>query len=381
MNIESTLIYIFTFMISSICIYLSEHIKGGKQIKLLFSVLGIIIVCLLAAFRDLSVGKDVKMYLVSNYNYAISSQLSFWDYYESLPVDNEILFALLIFVASKIGSFSFLCFEIELLVICPVVYVLKKERERCSVTLGYILFLFLFYNFSLSGMRASIAMSFFILAFYFWTNSKTERALFYCLIALAFQKTTLFILIIFIVIYLIENNKVQNKAIIRAVFILAITGIMIGYSKLSKYIIPIVSTINPRYGNYIRMYLINMPGFTVSNIQSTDILLKTMIVFITFLILKKSKRLNKESDFLFKICLMGRYFVVFNAVFYESMRIAYFFDYFIILFAANMGKGVGENYSKIIEKISIVICAIVYWIYFIMIIGGYGTNIYKFSLY
>lgn len=378
MDIYSVLIYLTTFGISIICIYLSEHIKGNQLIKWCLTIIGVLTICLLAAFRDTSVGSDVKLYLVPNYHYAILNNLDFWEYFNSLPIDNEILFAALIYLISKVRSLSLLCFVIELLAVTPILYVLKKRRKVLSVTLGYTLYLFLFYNFSLSGMRASIAISFFILAFHFWQLKKLKIGCIYCLIAIFFQKSTFFILVIVISIYFIENSKKQKKMFMRVLFLCFISILLIGYTKLSVYIMQIVNIINPRYGNYMQIYLKKMPGFTVSNIPSTDILFKTLIVLSTFFILKYTKKMNKEKNIYFALCLMGRYFVIFNAVFYESMRIAYFFDYFIIIFVSCFGKGFGRNCSKVIEKVGITFLAFIYWIYYIMVIGGYGTNVYMF---
>ena len=144
MDINSVLIYLAIFGISIACIFLSEHIKGSKLTKSLLTFIAVFVICIFAALRDPSVGADVEHYLVPNYKHALSIHTGFWHFYNTLPIDNEILFALLIYFFAKIGNYTLLCFTIELLVVCPVIYVLKKENKKVSVTLGYTLFLLLF---------------------------------------------------------------------------------------------------------------------------------------------------------------------------------------------------------------------------------------------
>lgn len=378
MNIESIFIYLFVFIISIICIFLSEHLSKKIFINFGLTICGIFAICALAAVRDPSVGRDVKLYLLPNYNYIISSKIEFWKLFNYLPIDNEPFFAILIYIAAKLESFNFLCFIIEFLVAFPVVYVLKKERKYVSVTLGYTMFLFLFYNFSLSGMRASISMSFFLLASYLGYKKNFKYSYFYYLVAFLFHKSAIFIFMIVVIIYKIEKSKrkkVMTKGLVSILFV-----IFLFYHKLIGEFIPIIKVVNPRYAYYIALYLKEIPGIELSNIPITDIILKTLIVFFVYIILKHSKKFNYKEKLCFKLCLIGRYFVIFNSVFYESMRIAYFFDFFIIIFSSYLGKGGGKYSLKYFEKIVLVLLAFIYWLYFIMIIGGYGTNILKFSI-
>ncbi|WP_172993961.1 EpsG family protein, partial [Lactobacillus helveticus] len=71
---------------------------------------------------------------------------------------------------AKAGSIRVTFFIIEFLIVTPIYIVLYLNRKNGSMAIGITLFLFLFYNFSLSGMRQSIAMSLFLLATYFLLN-------------------------------------------------------------------------------------------------------------------------------------------------------------------------------------------------------------------
>ena len=66
-------------------------------------------------------------------------------------------------------------------------------------------------------------------------------------------------------------------------------------------------------------------------------------------------------------------------IFYESMRIAFFFDMFLIPYAASIYScPIKRKFDRCVVSIIVILPSFLYWLYFIMYKGGYGTNVFKF---
>ena len=77
--------------------------------------------------------------------------------------------------------------------------------------------------------------------------------------------------------------------------------------------------------------------------------------------------------------LIGRLFVLFNAIFYESMRIAFYFDMFLIPYAASIYScPIKRKFDRCVVSTIVILPSFLYWLYFIMYKGGYATNVFKF---
>ena len=93
---------------------------------------------------------------------------------------------------------------------------------------------------------------------------------------------------------------------------------------------------------------------------------------------------EKQVSFIDKLMmvfvLLGRYFVLFNGVFFESMRIAYYFDLFIVIYTPRSLAFIKNWKNRLSYKFVYVGLAFLYWLYYIMYIGGYGTNVISFNI-
>ena len=125
--------YLMCFSISSFLLFITERIKESKWKKLLI-FFALIIPCLLSAFRDLSIGTDVLVYLNPMSNAAQSSN-NFIDYLSMSVSGNrfvykyEIGFTLLVYILSNLfRNIHVLMFFIQILIIFPVYFGCMKIR-------------------------------------------------------------------------------------------------------------------------------------------------------------------------------------------------------------------------------------------------------------
>ena len=384
MEWKSVIIYLIAFMSTIGMTFIAENLFANTNKKknasyilaMTFSGLALLIPCTLAAMRDISVGNDVMGYVYPNYIVAIKSS-SFGEFLLLEYPKTEILFSVLLYWGGKLKNIGYIFFAIELLILLPLYYVLYKRRKEASMTLGMMIYLFLFYNFGLSGMRQSIAMSFIMLAYYDISINERFRAIFWCIVAILFHTVALLVIPIYLFSLWIYQKPIRKRKkwymAIATVFVL----IFLFYRQIAGILARIVGIISGRYSYYISRYLQEYSGVTLGNIHSTDLLCKSALILFFAVVFKCAHKYDDKAKYMVYLMLIGRYFVVFNAVFYESLRIAYFFDYFLIVFIPCMMNCVKRDLlNKIVFSVGLFIPVFLYWFYFIMKIGGYVTNIY-----
>lgn len=384
MEWKSVIIYLIAFMSTIGMTFIAENLFANTNKKknasyilaMAFSGLALLIPCTLAAMRDISVGNDVMGYVYPNYIVAIKSS-SFGEFLLLEYPKTEILFSVLLYWGGKLKNIGYIFFAIELLILLPLYYVLYKRRKETSMTLGMMIYLFLFYNFGLSGMRQSIAMSFIMLAYYYFSINERFRAIFWCIVAILFHTVALLVIPIYLFSLWIYQKPIRKRKkwymAIATVFVL----IFLFYRQIAGILARIVGIISGRYSYYISRYLQEYSGVTLGNIHSTDLLCKSALILFFAVVFKCAHKYDDKAKYMVYLMLIGRYFVVFNAVFYESLRIAYFFDYFLIVFIPCMMNCVKRDLlNKIVFSVGLFIPVFLYWFYFIMKIGGYVTNIY-----
>ena len=384
MEWKSVIIYLIAFMSTIGMTFIAENLFANTNKKknasyilaMAFSGLALLIPCTLAAMRDISVGNDVMGYVYPNYIVAIKSS-SFGEFLLLEYPKTEILFSVLLYWGGKLKNIGYIFFAIELLILLPLYYVLYKRRKEASMTLGMMIYLFLFYNFGLSGMRQSIAMSFIMLAYYDISINERFRAIFWCIVAILFHTVALLVIPIYLFSLWIYQKTIRKRKkwymAIATVFVL----IFLFYRQIAGILARIVGIISGRYSYYISRYLQEYSGVTLGNIHSTDLLCKSALILFFAVVFKCAHKYDDKAKYMVYLMLIGRYFVVFNAVFYESLRIAYFFDYFLIVFIPCMMNCVKRDLlNKIVFSVGLFIPVFLYWFYFIMKIGGYVTNIY-----
>lgn len=384
MEWKSVIIYLIAFMSTIGMTFIAENLFANTNKKknvsyilaMAFSGLALLIPCTLAAMRDISVGNDVMGYVYPNYIVAIKSS-SFGEFLLLEYPKTEILFSVLLYWGGKLKNIGYIFFAIELLILLPLYYVLYKRRKEASMTLGMMIYLFLFYNFGLSGMRQSIAMSFILLAYYYFSINERVIAIFWCIVAILFHTVALLVIPIYLFSLWIYQKPIRKRKkwymAIATVFVL----IFLFYRQIAGILARIVGIISGRYSYYISRYLQEYSGVTLGNIHSTDLLCKSALILFFAVVFKCAHKYDDKAKYMVYLMLIGRYFVVFNAVFYESLRIAYFFDYFLIVFIPCMMNCVKRDLlNKIVFSVGLFIPVFLYWFYFIMKIGGYVTNIY-----
>lgn len=334
--------------------------------------------CLLAAFRNHSVGVDVDLYVTPNFQFAKSVlKKGFFFFYENMPLQTEIGFAGIIYIGALFDSLPFSFLIMQLLVIVPIFAGLKKQSRGISLLIGMLCYFFLFYNVSLSAMRGSIAMALLFYSFYYLGTDKYIKFWAFVCIGLLFHSSIVLVAVISFLIYL--ALKKQNKRIVLWGIVLFFISFYFLSTRYVYVLMEIAALFNPRYAYYLLEY---MGEGSAANIPTTDLLTKTLIIVIVLFLMKKKHTFLSENRIvrcLIVYVAIGRFFVLYNGVFYEALRVAYYFDMFLILLVAQLPRLYLKTNNKFTIGLIVLLPAFLYWLHFIMIIGGYGTNVYKFA--
>jgi hypothetical protein len=212
------LIYLFTFFISLCFFYLAEKTAKSKKLFLTFCFLGILSTSMLAGFRNIEVGVDVKLYVTFAFDYAKIRSLPM---YLSL-FSNSALFYTSIWIITKlfhsiVASLFFIEFFIEFFVLLSLLKSFKKE-SKYHIWIGMLVYYLVFYNYSLNLMRQLMALSVLLFALqYYLLENKALKYFFVTLIAILLHNTALIGFILFFVYRLhsyIKRNGFRKRFIL-----------------------------------------------------------------------------------------------------------------------------------------------------------------------
>lgn len=292
------LFYPFVFAISVTFFWISDrsaHFWGGEQYRYLlckiFSAFGILFLASIAGVRDVTIGTDVKVYVIDTFEKV--SQLRFTDIFINyFGIDKPIPlgFALLAWLCAHVVSdVHFFLFAIELLII-SMLYVSAARFCKGRTWLCMAAYMLFFYAESMNTMKQYLAVAICLYSIRYCFDKKIAKFICAILIASQFHFSALTALVFYPCILLIRGGNAGNivrTEKIRRAFLIAITLFIFifGYfsgSSLVKFVAEYHPTVN----------------WSVARLGtgSTSILPIISVVLI-FLIFILSKAYNKNSDY------------------------------------------------------------------------------------
>lgn len=375
----SGVFYISIFGATIYSFYKSENINQKIYSKF-WLIIGIIIPCLVAAFRSYDVGVDtletVKL-LEYSHNYGTIEILI-----RELGGETDFICAILIYVLSKITKQGWiLLFILQLLTIFPITIVAIKLKHIIPVHMIMATYLFLFYNNSLNIMRQSVSCTFIVLAFTILLKKeekyKIKTSLLF-LFAILFHKSAIVGCALVIGCFIISKI---SKRILRFVIYIIIVFMPIFINTIANLLVK-NKMLSERYIFYIDVFLNHnisrdyfLNPFSIYALM--DIFLRFLLIVIPLIVIKKrAKKTNFFQNWkLFSI--IG--FLIFTTIIFSmqtnyGQRISIFFDVFLIPLIpyALYNSKIKQN------RLLFYLIIITYWIIWIMYFGWSGSNIYTF---
>lgn len=365
------LIYIFTYLLSILFIVVGYLInKEQKILKISFIMVGILIPCLLAAFRDVSIGTDTSRYILNLFNVAKKSEdLKTFFLYSSWYFDiKDYGYLITTYISAKVfNSFHILLFLIELLVIVPIVISLfTSKKSKSEVIAGMSIFYFFMYNVTFNMARQSIALAFIVLGISLLLNNKKKLSLFVLIIALLFHKTAIIMILIYIIYYIMNSKKIQfsRRNMRNIIYVLSIL-LVLNYKNIIYFLVS--KNIYSHGGLYLELY-------SKLDFSFADLIVYAFMIFM--MIINKKNILSKKIDYDFYLFMAIEAIIILQlGAFVQYLeRLSLYLIYPVIF---SVVPNIGDKNK--IGKILLYSFLIIYWIYTFVILNSHNTMPYYFS--
>lgn len=360
------MIYLLMFLLSLVFMWSGFTLKKNKIIKRILIITSLLIPCIMAGVRGLTVGTDTSGYVWNLYSNAknIEHFLGMISFSDWLYYSTDYLY---LFITYIIGHnqlpFQLLLFVYEFLIVIPIFISLNLNKKNDkNVLFGMFLFYMTFYNLSLNMVRQSIAIAFTILSFSILKNKNIKHknllSLFTLLIGYGFHDTALFSILIMILYLIFDNKKIKegNKNIAFTLIICFSIIFVIFYNP----ILTIISSI----GLYPKanMYLLKYSSFDFNYLGT----FRNVILLISILNSKKMYiECNENYKFILLMAILNILFGFLGTFISYGDRIAYYLYYNILFVSVPILSGQSCKINIRIFLLSIFF--IIYWLVVIFI--------------
>ena len=380
------MIYIVVFFISYLCAYAAETTNSSFALRYskvsmnesshhkiigydtIFFVMSLIGPIILGWTRDGSVGTDNARYIICfRYIHNISNINDLWGY-STLDVG----YKLLMYLTSRItDNYNTFCLITTFLTVVPMALSLWKLRDKLSYSLGYLMFLLVFYCSMFNLVRQGVSLSLCTLAMVFLFEKKYPVYFALVIIASLIHSTS----IVFIIVFILERILKDGKKFYFKVFIVSLIAVIsMIYWRRIILLLTSHGLLLSRYEAY-------------SEIQSRGIFNYFYMIFYfpfpmisaIYYLENKNKHYSNEYSIMAASSIIGYIFLMFSFVFDPMARIGSFFLYPGILCISYAVKNANANSRKILVPL-IIIYSIVFWYFFtVMNRYGYHSPVYPFK--
>ena len=388
--------YLVMFLSSIILLWISERTSSRIVCRLCY-IIAVLLPCLLAGMRALTVGTDTSDYPYELYMAANKSG-SLIDYYLSpiyheykyMPVFTfEIGFTTVYYIATKLfGSFASCLFISEMLTVCPLFLALSKYKKKfkLDIWVGFLIFYFFFYNTTFNAIRQWIAIAFSFYAFScLIVDKKIMKSFIFILVGTLFHKSGL-LGIVLSGLYWLFNIKFKKSIkcgrivitpnSLRTLLILILSiGIIFG---MNYTVVPLMENIGfSRYASYLKGDM----HFSIN-----QIILQIPFIFILFFERKYFRKDGvsdvvtlKFRNYLLNIFFLAAVFAQLATINQHSWRTTLIFNTFNMVLFPYIYKGEKNKNRKIIILTIIIVFSVVYWYCNYVLWGRHNTIPYIFS--
>lgn len=365
------LLYLAVFVI---CLFIAFIADNSKDYKVYWFLIGILILFLsiIAGFRDFKVGIDTQLY-IPNY-WAEADTQTFHKFFRVLAnTESDKGFLALNKLAHVFGNEIWLSLFFTSLFIYGFAFVagaLLAKEYKFKFTYFVFFYLFIFFNTTMNHMRQHCAVSIMMIAFYMFIEKRYVLSSLFFLLSTTFHSSSIVILGLPVVHYLIYNVKnvlVRNIVVISTLFVIIIS--VLHYYEIITYL----SSNDIIYELYADRYGINSK-YEGSSAISIPKIIYLLIPFLFYWNGKRIKSLN-QKDYVFFIIIQIIFLITYSLQFISIylFRLGYYYQF--IQFIA-CSKIVSDKNSEKIWNMTYMGYIVLLW-YFDFIYHGYhGTYPY-----
>ena len=366
------LIYLICFSICIFFHYLADK-TNVRLYKLILIFFPILLLSLLAGFRDMGIGTDTEIYSEMYFEGAMSlNSLTdlFTETFDLLP--NKGYIALNYFSQLLYSELWMVWFLQELLILCCTYCAVLKIGKRYDIQLYVfsILYLFAFYNVSYNYMRQLCAMSICLLAMSYYFENK--KIVFLLLFTIAFFfHTSSSICFIILAIYHISKKKVNLTKVLLCLFV--------GYIILFFYYYDVLFIIG-RLGVFSEVY---MDRYGVDTPHPGERVPYSFMIIILVIYcglwLSWHKKIISREDIVFVILVHTTFlFMMFLSLYAETLKRLSYYSYLVVV--VYMGICLSSERMSRLYRIFFLLLIIFAWWYSYMHLNGNETYPYKSTI-
>lgn len=362
------IIYLICYL--SVCTLLFNFEKQKHQQLVIFAC--IMILSLLAGFRDNSVGTDVKIYANGVYLAAsrvsnIKELLEFL-FHSKLHTVNEIesAYLLVAFIGTKIFKSLFGTLFLTSLIINTGVFVgLYRIKEHISYNIAIIVYCFMFYQNTYNMMRQWMAMAIIIYGIKHINDRNLIKYLITVLVAMLFHKSAFIAISLYLIALYMEKPRNLSRQII--VILVTVLGVV--------FFQPIVVTLTSS-GVLTTKYLKYAVGGSISLFWQ-ELAVRAPAIALCGVLYKPMKNSEKHHAFWFIMMLIEAVISQLHSIMDLATRIGAYFSVSRIV-EMSVACKVGNSDQRVLVKSLVVAYVVLYWLVMYIYFGFGDTYPYKF---
>lgn len=378
-------VYLLSFAISLLLIGCNE--KKRKEYFIFFSIIALLIPCLVAGLRAETVGTDVLVYVKPMVEAAENAD-SFKEYWNSswffewrdkFVYEHEIGFAAVVYGAAKLtGSLGFVLFVIQAVTVVPIYAALALNRKNAPVWPGMLVYYLMYYNSTLNMMRQWMAMGLLLLAFRMLLDKKHGQCALYTALAVLFHYSAIIVLPIYLTWWFLglfrKRTLVQGQIRVSSkmlmVLLIFAAGLVV-LLNLDLVLRLMIAAGLGRFSNYLS-------GNSLSLLYN-QVVIRMPVLCITLFSWQRFRKATPAAVFFLTMMLLDLLASQIASIAPYAFRIAFYFAQYAILAIPYLFKYQKTPFEKQAVALILVAFFTVYWLYNYVLIGAHETYPYEFA--
>ena len=360
------MIYVIMFTFSTFFAYLASHSKDRGS-RYFFSVICILLPCIIGGIRQVGVGFDTRVYALPHYS-AAARAASFIDFLAAdIRLYKEISWALLTYVSAKVfHSINWSFFFHQLITLTCIYAALYKHRKIVSLPFAWLIFFLVMHGPTYNFIRQSIAASIIFLGFNNLEERRYGRFLLYIIAGASFHTSAVIVVSYFIVFHIFTTCETSNTRIHHILLNLSLAAV-IAVRPIMGFIIRLFPLFSAYQGFENAVGKSILEGSAIAGLELGELLI--------FTIYSKGMRRVFAKGNMYKFYRYNLWFQVIYRLFVRvfAYRILYFFDMVNIILLASLPSCIREKTLRILVSVFVFITAVMFYVAVFVIKNGHRT--------
>lgn len=364
------LIYLLCFMAIGLLLFNFEK----SRYKIMLILIAVILLSLLAGFRDVTVGVDTSGYALSCYRAAEKvqgfRQLVDYMFNSSLAKVYEVEpgYLFIVFLGTKLfrGMFGPL-FLTALIINAGVLFGLYRIRKNLSFNMAAMVYCFMYYVVTYNMMRQWMAMAVVIFGIRYIFDRKPFKYLLCILVAMCFHQSAFIALALYLIFIVMERVHLRFASAI--VIGLAVIGVM-AYQTIVNWLVA--------NGMLTTKFLHYAEGESVSFFLP-ELLVRLPAIVICSVMYIPMKQKDSHHPYWFALMIVEAIIAQLHSVMDYATRIGAYFSVAQMVELSTVCT-VGDRKQRTMVKMLVLAYAVLYWFVMYIYFGYNGAYPYTSSI-